>query len=296
MHCKEFYSSLKKAVEKRDDIILEACAVLEYKRGKYGLIKISSECIDANDRILLIRAGIHGDEVSGPLCILHNLGEIFEYAHKNNVKLIIYPLGNPSGFDNGKRYNEDNEKANDDFKRYELEDGTISDDLGSSTSYKKWHWAPLEKLPKETQAMHKELKKLPLRQIKGVLDLHQDYLMPNARPAAYHYSFGNLSIYKGIIGKIRKIVPILADTAINSGFGVQTDSSGKVISSEGESIKTNSNGFIVRYDCTLPDLMRELGAKYCVTAETTGPTPIKIAEQVNLIWIRGIIGLVKPNN
>jgi hypothetical protein len=35
----------------------------------------------------------------------------------------------------------------------------------------------------------------------------------------------------------------------------------------------DGDGFIVRHDGSLPDLLYRLGAKYCVTAETTGATP-----------------------
>ena len=42
---------------------------------------------------------------------LEYLTEIFERAHEAGIKLIVYPLGNPSGFDRGTRYNIDNDKG-----------------------------------------------------------------------------------------------------------------------------------------------------------------------------------------
>lgn len=300
---RQFLSKISESVEGREDMVLENCGTLNYQKdgeeSEYEFLKIRSGEIKPDDKILLIRAGIHGDEVAGPLTLMNHLREIFDYAGKKNVKLVVYPLGNPSGFANGIRYNIEGDKGeggNNDFMRYELEDGKIVDDLGTGKDFKKWYWASDPKfeikLPKETQIMHQELKKLPLNQIVGVIDLHQDYLMQNAFPSAYHYSFGDLNVYDEIIDKIEQIVPILKNTDTNTGFMVQLGKAGEVISSEGEAVKSDERGFVVRHDCTLPDLLYRLGIKYCMTVETTGITPKDIADKVNLIWIYGIIDLI----
>ncbi len=60
---------------------------------------------------LLIASGFHGEERAGPLAILQWL-EIFDPNLYRKVNLSFIPLVNPVGFNNGKRYNEKNEKTN----------------------------------------------------------------------------------------------------------------------------------------------------------------------------------------
>lgn len=287
MKAAEFYSILFEKIKNRGDITIEKFK-LQYKKNKYDFLKIASKEINANDKMVLIRAGIHGDEVAGPLTILKNINEIIECIHKNNLKVIFYPLGNPSGFEMGKRYNIDDDKGecgNNDFLRYRLEDRSLVDDLGDKNNFKKWLWSSDKslsiKLPKETVLMHKLLKKEPISQIVAVIDLHQDYITPGAPPAAYQYVFGDTSIYKKILQEIKKILPLYKNRKIDAG--------------QASPIMSDEEGFVVRHDGTLPDLMYRLGIKYCVTVETTGSTPINIACKINLFWIYGIIEILSKN-
>lgn len=286
MTAKEFYNSLFKKIKNRRDIII-AKYKLRYKNGVYEFLKIISKGIKPKDKIILIRVGIHGEEIAGPLTILNYINKIIDCAHKRNIKVIIYPLGNPSGFEIGARYSVGNvlsksSDVNNDFLRYELEDGKIVDDIKGSNKFKNWYWSSDKKLglklTLENRLMHRLLKKDFLVQVVAVIDLHQDYITENVGPAAYHYSYGDLSVYKKIIEKIKKIVPILKNKYISAG--------------EDSSMKSDENGFIVRHDGSLTDLFYRLGAKYSVTVETTGATPIKKAYRVNLIWIFGIIDLI----
>lgn len=287
MTAKEFYNILSKKIKNRRDIIIEKYK-LRYKKGVYEFFKIISQGIKPKDKIILIRAGIHGEEIAGPLTILNHINEIIDYAHERNVKVIIYPLGNPSGFEIGARYSVDSvlsksSDVNNDFLRYELEDGKIVDDIKDSNKFKNWHWSSDKKLRLklilENRLMHCLLKKDPLAQVVAAIDLHQDYITENVGPAAYYYSYGDLSAYKKIIEKIKKIVPILKNKYISAG--------------EESPMESDENGFIVRHDGSLSDLFYRLGAKYSVTVETTGATSIKKACKVNLIWLLGIIGLIK---
>lgn len=284
MKNKDFCSKLLYKIKNRKDIIIEKYW-LQYKNKKYPFLKIKSKDIGKKDAILLIRAGIHGDEIAGPLTILNYIHEIIDYAHKKNIKLIIYPLGNPSGFENGLRYNIDNDKGdvgNNDMVRYELKNNKIVDDIKNSKEFKKWYWSSdkklKSKLPLETILFHKLLKKNPLPQIKGVIDLHQDYITPNLSAATYHYLFGNLEKYKKIIGQIKKIVPVIKNKKIGAGLT--------------SAMKTNKDGSIIRHDGVLPDLLYRIGVKYCVTVETSGTTHLNDAFKVNLIWIFGILDLI----
>jgi len=287
MTAKEFYNILSKKIKNRRDIVIEKYK-LRYKNGVYEFLKVVSKGIKPKDKIIIIRAGIHGEEIAGPLTILNHVNKIIDYAHERNIKIIIYPLGNPSGFEIGARYSIDNvlsksSDVNNDFLRYELEDGKRMDDIQDSNAFKSWYWSSDKKLglklTLENGLMHRLLKKDFLAQVVAVLDLHQDYITENVGPAAYHYSYGDLSAYKKIIEKIKKIAPILKNKYIGAG--------------EESPMKSDENGFIIRHDGSLTDLFYRLGAKYSVTVETTGATPINKACKVNLIWIFGIIDLIK---
>ncbi|MEK6955030.1 MAG: M14 family zinc carboxypeptidase [Nanoarchaeota archaeon] len=299
MKASEYNSQLLNNIKNRDDIKINKYK-LNYKKGNYEFLRISSNYIKKKDKIFLIRAGIHGEEIAGPLSILQHINEIIDYAHENNIKLIIYPLGNPSGFENNLRYNIDNDKGedgNNDFIRFELKNGEIVADLGEKNDYRRFYWAidKKAKLPKETELMQKILKKDPIRQVKACLDLHQDYITPKIKEAAYHYSFGNLKVYDKIIENIEKLVPVLKNENIGAGFSVEIDNKGKISNTipEGELIKSDNKGFIVRYDGSLPTLLYLIGTEYCVTVETTGKTSLDKACKVNLIWIKGIIDILR---
>jgi len=88
----EYQVRLKEKVRRRSDLLWSEYP-LAYQAGGYFLIKIKSKDIGPEDDILLLRAGIHGEESAGPLSILEHFEEIVDYAHKNRLKLIIFPLG-----------------------------------------------------------------------------------------------------------------------------------------------------------------------------------------------------------
>lgn len=50
-----------------------------------------------------------------------------------------------------------------------------------------------------------------LESIVACLDLHQDTISPVDRAAAYHYAFGDLTVYGKIVEAIIKIVPVLSN-------------------------------------------------------------------------------------
>jgi hypothetical protein len=285
MKAAKFQAKLLKALQDRRDVAVKTYS-LKYKSRTFKFLRLASKSIRPKDKIILINAGLHGEELAGPLTLLRHINKIFDYAHRNGVKLIIYPLSNPSGFEMNERYNIDDEgqvAGNNDFVRYELRRGLFVEDLGSSDRFKRWHWASSKRLkielPKETTLLQRLIREEPLSQIAACLDLHQDCLSRRARPAAYHYSFGDLSDYKEIVEKIKKILPIYHNRLVGAGQDFP--------------MRSDRNGFIVRHDGTFPDLLYRLGAKYCVTAETMCSATMAKAQKVNLIWIFGLVDLVK---
>jgi predicted deacylase len=279
-----YYAELKRLAAARQDIQIKRHR-LKHHASSFDFFRIASKRIQPDDRVMLIRAGIHGDETAGPLTVIQYFNRIFDYAHKRNVKLIIYPLGNPAGFDARQRYNTDagggGSAVNNDFVLYELEKGNWVGDIRRGAKFSRWYWSSDRRLhhhlPAETALMHDLLKRDPLACIVAALDLHQDTISPIEGAAAYHYAFGDLSIYSRIVEAIQKHVPVLANKVINAG-----QSSG---------MRTNRQGFIVRHDGTLGDLLHRLGVKYTVTSETTGKTPLDRACMVNWLWIKGLIDL-----
>jgi len=279
-----YYVELKKLAAGRRDIRIERHR-LKQRSSEYDFYRIVSRGAKPNDRFMLIRAGIHGDEVAGPLTIIRDFNRIFDYAHKRGIKLIIYPLGNPAGYDARQRYNTDEDEKSDfnnDFVRYELENGEMVDDIRRGVKIKRWYLSSDSRLnlnlPAETLLMHQLLRRDPLENIVAALDLHQDTISRIDQAAAYHYAFGDLSVYSRIVETINKTVPVLAHKMISAG--------------QNSGMRTDKEGFIVRHDGTFGDLLYRLGVKYSVTAETTGKTPIDEACRVNWLWIKGLIDLV----
>jgi len=278
-----FHAELKKLAAARSDIRLSRRR-LKHRIAGYDFFRIASRGIRRNDRVMLIRAGIHGDETAGPLTIILYFNRIFDYAHKRGIKLIVYPLGNPAGFDARQRYNADSDgkpAANNDFVLYQLENGEFSDDIGRGAKFKRWYWSSdcrlNRELPAETALMHQLLKRDPLESIVAALDLHQDAISPVDRAAAYHYAFGDFTVYDRIVEAIVKIVPVLSNRVISAG--------------QKSGMRTNRQGFILRHDGTLGDLLHRLGVKYSVAAETTTKTPLDQACRVNWLWIKGLVDL-----
>ena len=290
MKARIFNQKIIRSLRKRKDIAITR-HILKYKRKSFKFLRIKSKNIIQSDKIILISAGIHGEEIAGPITILKYINLIVDHIHANGLRVIIYPIINPLGFEKGTRHRPDIKSDEDgidtnNFLRYVLDDGTITDDLKEENVFKEWVWSSDErlnlKLPEETKLLHFILKQEPLHQVVAAIDLHQDYLSRNAPPAAYHYVYGDGMVYSEIYKKIEKITPLLSNTYIDAGYangGMQSD----------------ANGSIIRYDGSLSDLFQRLGVKNVVTVETTGVTPLDKACMVNLAWILGITDLNSIN-
>jgi len=297
-----YFNRLKRKIKRRDDVVMESFD-LHYHRGPFKFIRIASKNIKPDDRIIFIRAAIHGEEISGPLALLSYFNDIVNYIHENGLKFIMWPIANPSGFQYGIRENIDYDNGegwNDDFVRYKLLSGKYTYDVRKQVKYSDWFWSSDKRfkavMPKETVLMHKLLRKEPYDQVVACLDIHQDYLESNAPPAAYHYSFGKVKLkkYSKIINNIKSLIPIYKNDYINSGYGMVYSKGGKLFAKvSADAMKTNKDGFIIRYDGSWPDLMNHLGVRYCIVTETFGTTPLHLAKQVNLIWIYGLVDIVK---
>jgi hypothetical protein len=286
MKAKIFNQKLINSLKNRKDILIQKFP-LQYKKGKFELVRIASKKISKKNKIIMIATGIHGNEKAGPLTILKYGNKIINHAHKTRLKLIIYPLINPSGFEKNTRYNIDSNawgSGSGDFIRYELKNGKMTDDLARKKVFKNWYWSSdikNIKLPEETRLMHELLKKEPLKQIAAVIDIHQDCLSSQKKYFAYQYSFENKKVFEKIVLKISKIIPVLKNKKMWAGYA------------SGIALKSDKNGFIIRHDGTITDLLYRLGTKCSIAIETIGSTPLDKAMLVNLTWILNIIDLIK---
>jgi len=93
----EFFSRLKRVINKNDNIeVIELGQVREYP-----IIFIHPKTLQDAPKIL-IAAGFHGDEPSGPWSVLNFLET---YSYPTKVNLSILPLVNPTGFNLSRRTN-----------------------------------------------------------------------------------------------------------------------------------------------------------------------------------------------
>jgi hypothetical protein len=306
----DLLTCLQGVVQGRSDAFWFDCGELSYPQlPGYSLIRISSIESYAQNGWILVRAGIHGDEIAGPLMLQRHLHEMFDASHAAGFGLIVYPLDNPSGFDARLRYNALGDRGsedggNNDFLRYELDDGSVVGDMLGGAPFRRWLWASDPdlgiRLPLETVLVHRDLRRLDLSRIKACLDLHQDNFLAGTdgvlRAGAYHYAFDDTVVYRPIAERIAEVVPLLRQVRIGSGLmppphllaALPAGSDPEVL------VPTSDDyGFIVRHDGTLPDLMFRLGARHSITVETTGATGLDDAIEVNRIWFNGILGLLE---
>jgi len=235
------------------------------KGRAYPLLRLDT----AGSPRLLITAGFHGDEQAGPLTLAQHFTAIARYAGKRGVGLTVFPCLNPSGFELATRYNASGEKPNNDFLRYELEDGSEEGVLyGREPAFRRWRL--FKQGPQETRAIRRALERI--RTPVAALDLHQDNYM--RRAATYAYVFGDAKHYLPLARRSKQHLPLAAR--------VQVD----------PRLVTDANGFIWFHDGSVTDWFMRRGSLYNAALETTTLGSAKACDAVNLIWIRGFIDLV----
>ena len=298
MPAARFHELLLAKVDARDDLAVQRHELV-HDAGTWDFLRIASADIAPGDPVMVIRATIHGDEIAGALTVLNYLDELVDHAHARGVRLVVYPLGNPSGFDLGVRYNADHRmgEGNNDFLRYVMADGSIQGDLLNGKPFTGWRWADDPELgidlPAEARLMLDLVRKDPVDQVVAAFDLHQDYVTEGLGPCTYQYAFGDLSRYDDILTRVHEVVPPLAGFDMAGGFGEQIDEHGNVLPRDPDNaVRSDAKGFIVRYDGTFSDYYQRIGVPHSIATETSGATPMEDACRVNWIWLTGVIDLV----
>lgn len=227
------------------------------------------------EKTLLITSGFHGEEFNGPISLLEIFDEVVAFARKMQVRLIVYPCINPSGFDLHKRYNASNEKFNNDFLRYEIEKdrwvGTLLKTNEGFIGYK-----IVDSPAKEVRLLKDDVLKYPVPH--GVLDIHQDRLKTGN---FYAYILNQRPTYLKIMKKLEKITDVAKNVpAMNSEDGRKVY------------YKIDEDGFIMIHDGTITDMFYWNGSKFIVCAETNTKLALEKVCQINLIWIKEMIKLI----
>lgn len=289
-------NNLPTSVQLLMDIIGEAlplgCGVqiktIRYKTGDSSLlVRIADKRPGLDKGIFLLTTGIHGNEIAGPLTIHQHFPEILACTRAAGLQLVCYPLICASGWDNGTEQNVDGDSGDtggNDYIRCQLFDGTWTWKPPGGHSYWRWCYSsdPIlnVKLPAETRAMHEFLQNEKWSNVKVALDIHQDYLTPNVSAGAYQYTFGDVSRYNSIFDQIRKLTDILGDRDF------QFDRNNP------EDVRHyDHNGCTEFNDGSISDLAYQWEVTDALAIETTGTTPLEIAIEVKMIWIRGLCKL-----
>jgi hypothetical protein len=223
---------------------------------------------------VLITAGFHGDEKSGPLTLLEHAPAIVAYARARGVGLRLYPCINPSGFEAHIRYNVSGERPNNDFLHYEIAPGIWKGELRTGQSFVRCE--PSLAAAKETLALRNELGRYPVPA--AALDLHQDNFIHGA--LFYAYSFGDRTGIRPLMARSGALVPIMRSSIVDSGYEPGTD------------VLADEEGIIECHDGSITDRYYRAGSRYVAAIETTTETPKDLADAINLIWIHGFIDLV----
>jgi hypothetical protein len=252
---------------------------LYYKNGAYPFLRLVSSGIAPDDKIFLLTTGFHGDEPAGPRTMQDSIDIIADHVHDAGLKLICYPLINPSGFSLGQRYNVDGQEYNNDFLRYEINNGKIAELVSAHKPYKRWLWASQAGVnaPLETRTLESCLRGDLKRNVVAAIDLHQDAHI--TAPGVYCFAFGDSRRYNTIMKTVSAAAPIFRSKKIDSQCG--------------DSDYCDRYGFVHRNDGSITDLCHKMGVEHCIAVETTkGLSPI-VAISVNMIWIKGLLEMVK---
>jgi predicted deacylase len=219
------------------------------------------------ERWLVITSGFHGEEPAGPLTLSRHFEEIVAYARDKGVGLRVYPCINPSGFEDGTRYNRGGEKVNNDFLRYETAPGEWKGELARGESFLRW--ALFDGGPKETRAVRADLVRYPPPD--AALDIHQDNYLPGA--STYAYYFGDKAPHRQLMEAAARHARVIRDDKVD------------------DVSRTDADGLIEYHDGSVTDYFRRQGVPYAATLETTTQTPLDVCHAINLLWVRGYIDL-----
>ena len=219
------------------------------------------------ERWLVITSGFHGEEPAGPLTLAERFPEVVAYARQRGVGLRVYPCINPSGFEDGTRYNRSGEKPNNDFMRYEVAPGEWRGELNEGQDHLRW--ALFDGGPKETRLVRSDLARF--RPPNAALDIHQDNYLHGV--CTYAYTFGDKAAYRPLMRAAAAHARVMGHERVD------------------EHNVADGDGLVEFHDGSVTDYFMRQGVPYTAALETTTATPLAACHAVNLVWLRGFIDL-----
>ena len=150
-------------------------------------------------KTVCIIAGIHGNEIAGPLAIFDLITET-KHVLPKEFRYIIYPVVNPTGYDLRQRYDDDERDLN-----------AIYKDTLTSKNYR------------EVQELCQDLMKF--EPFEAVLTLHEDSDLEKF----YMYGLGkqNMELYHEVCARALTFCPVWSNADI---YGKQSDELGLILS------------------------------------------------------------------
>jgi hypothetical protein len=230
------------------------------------------------EKTLLITTGFHGEEFNGPISILNIFDEAVDFAKERRARYILYPCINPSGFDLHKRYNASDEEQNNDFMRYELEDGKLVGILQPGEKF--ITYKPIKSPAKEVRYLQRDLDKMEVDP-HAVLDVHQQQgCLENGDFYAYYYD--NRADCLEIMEEIGTFAKVA-----RKGSAWNFDDNGRLIKCQ-----IDDDGLVLLHDGSITDWFYRRGRKNSICAETNTDLPVDKVGMVNLAWIKGLTKLI----
>lgn len=241
-------------------------AVLEEPNGRFPVFRLE---VTASPQapLVVVTSGFHGEERSGPLTLVERFHRFAARAREKDVRLVVFPCVNPSGFVTGERYNASGEKPNNDFLRYEVRPGEWKGELMTDEPFLRYEL--FRQSPKETRALLPELEALPTPV--AMLDVHQDNYAPGG--LVYAYTFGPKPPYLELLKRS------LAWAQLGAHMPVD------------EHRKVGPDGLIEFCDGSVTDYFFRRGTRYIATLETTTTLPLEVTREVDTLWVEGFIEL-----
>jgi hypothetical protein len=107
----EYINRLKEACKKRKWVVKGIGRT--GKKKEYEMFCVTNNPSKYVKKVCFL-AGMHGDEIAGPWAVIKFI-EKFDARKFGKIKITIFPVGNPSGFDKGKRRDYLNKDLNEHF-------------------------------------------------------------------------------------------------------------------------------------------------------------------------------------
>ena len=225
---------------------------------------------------MVVVTGQHGEERAGPALFLDRGKALFEMARMRGLGLRCYPCVNPEGYERDTRRDVQGDIHANSFLEFEREPGKWVDELAPGDVCISTRRAQLQ--APETKAFCDDLEAFAENhEIRAVLDLHEDSILPPGYAFAYVGS-GHHALYASILRN--SALPL-------SNVHLENESWSNV------ELRTDDAGLVEDFcDGSVTDWAEEVGIPHTICIETPVHAPYSMAVSCYLIWIEAIMQAV----